>query len=63
MKIVKPEENKRFENDEDYEMHQKFNVVINCTYTTDEDIVRVTHKIPHWDDFSIFIVKTMTPAE
>lgn len=66
--VVREHEDKGFmENDaiveQRFEMKEKFNMIILCTYTDDQALYRITKSIPHWDDFSCFIVKEMSKAE
>lgn len=55
MTVVREEEDKGFEG-EKFGMHEKFNMIILCTYTDEEALLKITHSIPNWEDFTLFIV-------
>ena len=63
MAVVREDENKGFEGDDKFELHEKFNLIILCTYTDDESLLKITHSIPNWEDFSMFMVQDMTKLE
>ncbi len=56
-KIVTEEENVGLEGEMNaYDMREKWNLVILAQYTSDEELLLATKRIPNWEEFAKFII-------